>query len=71
MSLRQAVGRTCLATLLACTAFVSVGLTAPADSLFTIRIRPALINLSVDIDVKIGTMHLHTRWSALPDSSEK
>ena len=69
MSLRQAVSRTLMATLLACTAFVSVGLTAPADSLFSISIRPVLINLAVDIDVKLGSKHFHTRWSALPDAS--
>ncbi len=67
MSFRQAVGRTVAATLLACTAFVSVGLTAPADGLFTIHIVPSLINLAVDVDVKIGPRHFHTRWSALPD----
>jgi hypothetical protein len=67
MSLRQAIARTVAGTLLACTAFVSVGLTAPADSLFAIRIHPVLINLAVDVDIKVGPRHFHTRWSALPD----
>jgi len=70
MSVRQAVGRALAAVLLSCTAFASVGLTAPAESLFTISIHPVLINLSVDIDVKVGAMHFHKRWSALPDTSK-
>jgi hypothetical protein len=67
MSLRQTIGRTLAATLFVCAAFASVGLTAPADGLFAIRIRTTLINLAVDIDVKFGPKHFHTRWSALPD----
>jgi len=69
MSLRQLVWRTVAGTLLACTAFASVGLTAPADGPFTIRIRPVLINLAVDVDVKLGANHFHARWSALPDGT--
>jgi len=69
MSLRQLALRTVAATLLACTAFVSVGLTAPAEGIFTIRIRPVLINLAVDVDVKLGSSHVHMRWSALPDGT--
>ena len=67
MSLRQMVWRGTATVLLTATAFASVGLTAPADSLFTISVRRALVNLSVDVDVKVGTKHFHTRWSALPD----
>jgi len=69
MSLRQTVGRALAIVLLASTASASVGLTAPADSLFTIRVRPVLINLAVDVDVKLGAHHFHKRWSALPDAS--
>ena len=69
MSMRQTVGRALATVLLASTAFASVGLTAPADSPFTIRIRPVLINLAVDVDVKVGGRHFHRRWSALPDAS--
>jgi hypothetical protein len=68
MSLRQAIGRSVAAMLIACTAFVSVGLTAPADGLVTIRVRPSVINLAVDVHVKVGPKHLHVRWSALPDA---
>jgi len=67
MSLRQTVGRALAIVLLASTASASVGLTAPADSLFTIRVRPVLINLAVDVDVKLGARHFHTRWSALTE----
>ncbi len=67
MSLRQTIGRAVATVLIACTALVSVALTAPADSLLTISIRPVLINLAVDVDVKIGAHHFHKRWSALPD----
>jgi len=69
MYLRQIIGRAFATVLLVGTAFASVGLTAPADSLFTIRIRPVLINLAVDVDVKVGTRHFHRQWSALPDAS--
>ena len=67
MSLRQMISRALATVLLAGTASASVGLTAPADSLFTIRVRPVLINLAVDVDVKLGTRHFHKRWSALSD----
>lgn len=70
MSPRQVVGRTIATVLLTCTAFASVGLTAPADSLFTISIRPLIVNLALDIDVKFGTKHFHARWSALPDAAK-
>ena len=69
MSLRRVLGRALVTVLLASTAFASVGLTAPVDSLFTIRIRPVLINLAVDVDVKLGAHRFHKRWSALPDTS--
>lgn len=69
MSLRQTIWRAFATVLLAGTAFASVGLTAPAESLFTIRIHPVLINLAVDVDVKVGMRHFHRRWSALPDAS--
>jgi hypothetical protein len=67
MSLRQTIGRIVAAILIAGTAFVSVGLTAPADGLVTIRVRPSVINLAVDVHVKVGPKHFHVRWSALPE----
>ncbi|HEX7136831.1 MAG TPA: hypothetical protein VF219_03255 [Vicinamibacterales bacterium] len=33
--------------------------------------RPVFLRLGVDLDVKLGSMHLHANWSALPDSSEQ
>jgi hypothetical protein len=65
--------------LIACAALVSVGLTAPADSPFTIdvqarflRLDPAAIAesrahaLGLNVDIKFGTLHLHLTWSAIP-----
>jgi hypothetical protein len=60
-------------------ALLSVGLTAPADGLFTIDVRPAFLSLDpeaiaesrahaigVDVDVKFGSLHLHYKWTAIP-----
>jgi len=68
--LRQALWRAVATVLIAGTALVSVGVTAPADSPFTISIRPVLSTLAVDVDVKLGVAHFHKRWSALPDGSK-
>ena len=64
------------------TALVSVGLTAPADGPFSIVITPVFVRLDrtaiaesraralgFDLDVKIGSMHMHLGWSAVPISS--
>jgi len=64
------------------TALVSVGLTAPADAPFSIVITPVFVRLDrtaieqsraralgFDVDIKIGSMHLHMGWSAVPISS--
>ena len=64
------------------TALVSVGVTAPADGPFSIVITPVFLRLDqiasaqsnarifgLDIDVKIGSTHLHSGWSAVPISS--
>ena len=69
MSARSTVSRLLAAVLIACTALVSVGLTAPAESPFSITIRTVLASLAIDIDVKVGGRHFHTRWSALPDQA--
>src|SRR5437762_3740505 len=60
------------------TALVSVGLTAPADGVFSIAVHPTLFRLDraaieqsraralgLDIDIKLGSMHMHLGWSAL------
>jgi hypothetical protein len=67
VSARRTVSRLLVAMLIVCTALVSVGLTAPADSPFSITIRAVLASLALDIDVKVGPRHFHTRWSALSD----
>ena len=65
--------------MIAIVALLSVGLTAPADGLFTIDVRPAFLSLDpeaiaesrahaigVDVDVKFGRLHLHYKWTAIP-----
>jgi hypothetical protein len=64
------IARTLVATLIIFTAFVSVGLTAPADGPFTIAVRPVLLNLGVDVHIKIWSVHLHFAWSAVSLTSE-
>ena len=59
------VARTLVATLIVFTALISVGLTAPTDGPFTIEVRPVLLNLGVDVDVKLWNVHLHFAWSAI------
>ena len=79
MPLRVRAARALVATLIVCAAFVSVGLTAPADGPFTIGIRPVLFRLDpasiaqsrahafgLDIDITFGSLHLHYAWSAIP-----
>jgi hypothetical protein len=75
---RRVVGRALLAALIAMTALVSVGLTAPEDGVFSIAVHPTLLRLDrtaieqsrasalgLDIDIKLGSMHMHLGWSAL------
>jgi hypothetical protein len=70
VSLRQskaAVIRAALTTVTLFVALVTVGLTAPADGLFTIRVQPVFLRLGVDLDLKVGSMHIHGSWSALSE----
>jgi hypothetical protein len=64
VTLRQRLARTLVGTLIFVAACVSVGLTAPADGPFSIGIRPVF--LGIDVDIKVGTLHLHYGWSAIP-----
>lgn len=61
------------------TAVITVGMTAPADGIFSIAIQPVFMRvdpaavaesraraLGLDVDVKLGAMHLHLVWSAIP-----
>ena len=74
--------RTVMGVLVLFTALVSVVLTAPADGPFSIVITPVFVRLDrtaiaesraralgFDLDVKIGSMHMHLGWSAVPISS--
>ena len=68
-----------MATLIAVAALVSVGLTAPRDGPFSIGLHPFFFRLDpasiaqsrahaigLDVDVTIGSLHLHFAWSAIP-----
>ena len=79
MPFRTRAARTLAATLIAFTALVAVGLTAPPDGPFTISIHPVFLRLDaasiaasrarafgLDIDITVGSLHLHYAWSAIP-----
>ncbi len=66
--LRTRLARALVATLIVFSALVAVGVTAPAEAPFTIAIRPVLMNLGFDIDIKVWSVHLHFAWSALPST---
>jgi hypothetical protein len=66
VSLRSRIARTLGGTLIFFAAFVSVGLTAPADGPFTIGVDPDFLQLALDVDVKFGALHVHYQWSAIP-----
>lgn len=71
MPFRTRVARAIAATLIVAVALTGVGITAPADAPFTIAIRPVFVNLGIDVDIKVWTVHLHFAWSALPAPSTK
>ena len=65
------------------TAVVAVGVTAPDDGVFSIDVEPVFLRvdpaavaqsraraLGVDINVKLGAMHMHLGWSAIPLATE-
>jgi hypothetical protein len=75
---RKQIGRTLVGTLILFTALVSVGLTAAANGPFSIGIRPVFLRveptaragsrtraLGLDVDIKLGSFHLHIGWSAI------
>ena len=64
------------------TAAIAVGLSAPADGVFSIAVQPVFLRvdpaaiaesraraLGVDIDLKVGALHVHLGWSAIPLST--
>jgi hypothetical protein len=61
---RAWLARVVVATVILFSALVSVGLTAPADAPFAIRVHA--IFLGFDVDIKIGTAHVGYSWSAIP-----
>jgi hypothetical protein len=67
--LRTRLAKALVGTLIVFTALVAVGVTAPADAPLTIAIRPVFVNLGVDIDIKVWSVHLHFTWSALQSTS--
>jgi len=71
-----------LVVVVVATAFFAVGLSAPPDSPFSIAVQPILWRvdaaalaesrasiLGLDMDVKLGPMHMHLSWSLLPLST--
>ena len=64
MPLRTRLAQGLAATAVVCLAFVAIGLTAPVDSPFTIRIRAVF--LALDVHVKVGAVHWRYHWSATP-----
>jgi hypothetical protein len=67
MPVPRPLARLTATALALCLAFLTVGLTASAEGPFSIVIRPVFLRLGFDVDVKLGSMHLHANWSALPD----
>lgn len=63
---RQPLVKGFIAALVVAVAVLTVGLTASAESPFSISVHTVFLRLGIDLDVKIGTFHLHASWSALP-----
>ena len=79
VTLRKRLARIIAGVAIMATALTSVGLTAPADGPFSLRIRPVLLRvdpdaiaesraqaLGIDVDLKVGGLHMHLGWSAIP-----
>lgn len=79
VSLRTHIMRALVGAAILFTAVITVGMTAPADGIFSIAIQPVFMRvdpaavaesraraLGLDVDVKLGAMHLHLGWSAIP-----
>jgi hypothetical protein len=76
--LRTQIARAVAGLAICSTAALAVGITAPTDGVFSIAVRPVFMRidpaalaesraraLGVDIDVKVGAMHMHLGWSAI------
>jgi len=79
VTLRKRLARIFTGVAIMATALASVGLTASSDGPFSLRIRPVLLRvdpdaiaesrahaLGVDVDLKVGGLHMHMGWSAIP-----
>ena len=66
---RRPFGKALVATAILVLATVAVGLTAGSDGPFSIVVRPVFLRLGIDVDIKLGSIHLHANWSALPEPS--
>jgi hypothetical protein len=67
--IRTRLARALAVTLIVFTSLVAVGVTAPVEAPFTIAVRPVLMTLGFDIDIKVWSVHLHFAWSALPSTA--
>ncbi len=68
MSARNPLAKAFVGAVVLATALITVGLTASTDSAFSIVITPIFLRLGVDVDVKVGSFHVHASWSALPET---
>jgi hypothetical protein len=79
VTLRKRLARVLAGAAILVTALASVGLTAPTDGPFSLRIRPVLMRVDadalaeqrahafgLDVDLKLGDLHMHLGWSAIP-----
>ena len=79
MRLRSHIARGLVGLAIFSTAVIAVGITAPEDGVFSIAVQPVFMRvdpasiaesraraLGLDIDVKVGAMHMHLGWSAIP-----
>jgi len=72
VAVRQPLVNALGAALVFALALITVGLSAAADGPFTIVVRPVFVRLGIDVNIKLGTLHLHANWSALPpDASDE
>lgn len=67
---RQPLVKGFIAAIAVAIAVLTVGLTASAESPFSISVHTAFLQLGIDLDIKIGSFHLHAAWSALPSVNQ-
>jgi hypothetical protein len=68
VTVQRSAAKALVAVFVLSTAIVAVGLTAPADGVFSIAVHPVFLRLGINLDVKLGSLHLHASWSALDRS---